>query len=98
MFVVTITTDVDAENEAMFHNAAMKQAEITLGREVGCLQYDVSFNPDRRHICFTYQVYETSDAYDHHLLSEYYKTFDQITMPWVASKKVEIWERGEPLL
>ncbi len=97
MFVATITIEVDSENQSMFHNAVMKQAEITLEREVGCLQFEVSFHPSRKSICFMYQVYETQSAYDHHLLSDHHLTFDQITAPWVASRKVEVWEREEPL-
>ncbi len=96
MFVATITIEVDAENESIFHNAAMKQAEVSLAREVGCIQYDVSFHPTRKSICFMYQVYDSQAAYDHHLLSDHYSNFDQITLPWVASKKVDIWERAEP--
>jgi quinol monooxygenase YgiN len=97
MFVATVTMEVDYEYQAMFHNAAMKQAEVTLDREVGCMQFDVSFYPNRKSICFMYQVYETQAAYDHHLMSDHYITFDQITAPWVASRKVEIWDREEPL-
>ena len=96
MFVAAVTIEVDSENEAMFFNAAMKQAEVTLEREVGCLQYDVCFYPNRKNICFMYQVFETQAAYDHHLTTDHYNTFDQITAPWVASRKVEIWERQEP--
>ncbi len=98
MFVVTITIEVDAQDEAIFRNAAMKQAEVTLSREVGCIQFDVSFNPSRQNICFMYLVFESPAAYDHHLLSDHYSTFDQISLPWIASKSVEIWERREPTL
>ncbi len=96
MFVVTVALEVDSEYQSVFQNAAMKQAEITLEREVGCMQFDVCFHPSRKTMCFIYQVFETEAAYGHHLMSDHYDTFDQISAPWIASKKVEIWERQTP--
>ncbi|MEM7301670.1 MAG: putative quinol monooxygenase [Pseudomonadota bacterium] len=96
MIVVTVKIEVDAEHQSMFKNAALKQAEVTLDRETGCLKFEVYTDPRRRSNFLLLETYESQGAYDHHLVSEHYRTFDQISAPWVAMKEVEIWELEIP--
>ncbi len=97
MFVVIVKIEVDAENQRMFNNAAKKQAEVTLDRERGCLKYDVCTDLRRKSNFMLLQEYESKEAYDFHLKSEHYTTFDQITATWVAMRMVELWEKEPPI-
>ena len=92
--VHTVTYEVEASDLALFRAAISKHAETTRQRETGCTRYDVSFGADRRTMCLTYAMFEGPDAFEHHLASDHYFLFEQLSGPWVISRIEQVWELG----
>jgi quinol monooxygenase YgiN len=92
MLAVTTTFDVEAESLDLFRAGIVKQAEVTRSREPGCHRYDVAFDPKLKSRCLVYAIYEDEAAYDHHIATDYYITFEDISDRWIEKAQVEIWE------
>ena len=93
MFVVTVIFDLQPGRAAEFETAMLAQARNSLDAEVDCLQFDVCRNPDQADQFFLYEIYRNRAAFDAHLDSTHYKTFDATVAPMVAGKTVNIYEK-----
>ena len=91
MLVVTTFYEVEAESLDVFRGAIIRQAEITRMREVGCQRFDVCFDPKIATRCLAYAIYETEAAYNHHLSSDHYRTFDDLIASRVEAQEVQVW-------
>jgi len=92
MLVVTILYDIEDDSVGLFRAAITKQAEVTRQREIGCRRYDVSFDQKIRNRCFVYAVFADAGAYNHHIVTDHYTTFGEITLPWIVSETIEFWD------
>lgn len=92
--VHTVTYEVEASDLNLFRAAINKHAETTRQREVGCLRYDVSYGADRGTMCLTYALFEGPAAFDHHLATDHYYLFQELSSPWVISRIEQVWELG----
>jgi autoinducer 2-degrading protein len=92
MLVVTTLYEIEADSVGLFRAAITKQAEVTRQREIGCRRYDVAFDPKFSTRCFVYALFADAPAYDHHILTDYFNTFGEVTLPWIASQTVEFWD------
>ncbi len=96
MYVITVTFEIDPEHVDDFRAAMETQARTSLEEEDGCLQFDVCGDPDDPTVCFLYEIYTDREAFDVHLASAHFKSFDATVAPWVASKTVKAFERTWP--
>jgi (4S)-4-hydroxy-5-phosphonooxypentane-2,3-dione isomerase len=97
MFVVTVTFEVDPGHVEAFTAAMLTQARNSLEREERCTCFDVCRDPDHPERIFLYEIYDDRAAFDHHLASDHFKSFDRTVCPWVRQKTVGTWALvGEP--
>ncbi len=96
MYVVTVEFDIKAEQLDEFRAQMIANATASREREPGCRQFEVCADPAKPQAIYLYEVYDDRAAFDAHLASEHFKTFDRIVAPWIASKAVRIYERLDP--
>jgi quinol monooxygenase YgiN len=88
--VVLVEFRVKPETQSDFHRLMMENAAASLEREPGCHQFDVLVNEDAAGGRFVlYEIYEDVAAFQAHLQSDHYKTFDKAVSAMVTDKKVE---------
>lgn len=92
MFVVTVFFNIKPDAFAQFMPLMQKQAENSLAQEPDCHTFDVCHSPDGPQV-FLYEVYTDRAAFDLHLASAHFKSFDTATAPLIADKQVQIFHR-----
>ncbi|MEO1536445.1 MAG: putative quinol monooxygenase [Pseudomonadota bacterium] len=88
MYVVTVTFRLAVEHAQAFLAAVRENAQLSLAREPGCHRFDVAVGEDGPETVFLYELYDDRAAFDAHLASAHFKSFDAMVAPWVASKDV----------
>ena len=91
MYVIAVTFKVKTEALADFRAAVLQQAKNSLEREAGCQRFDVCFADDRPDQVFLYEIYDDKAAFDAHLLTGHYKSFNEAAAPMVLDKAVNAW-------
>ncbi|MEM7312073.1 MAG: putative quinol monooxygenase [Planctomycetota bacterium] len=91
MFVITVRFEIESEHLDEFKTLMMQQAANSLEKEAGCHQFDVCYSPDQTNVCFLYEKYTDLAAFDEHLASEHFVTFDKAVAAWVIDKQVGTW-------
>lgn len=97
MYIVTVDFLVEKNRLQAFREAMIEQASNSLQREAGCLRFDVACDPQRPELIFLYEIYQSREAFDLHLLSPHFKAFDARVKDWVAEKKVRQFQLLWPL-
>jgi quinol monooxygenase YgiN len=92
MFVVTVIFELHAGRTEEFKPAMLAQARNSLEAEADCLHFDVCQNPEQPDEFFLYEIYRDRAAFDAHLDSDHFKSFDATVAPMVASKAVKFYE------
>ena len=95
MFVVAVTFEIVPERVAAFSAAVGKQAGNSLQLETGCYVFDVCRDAANETAFFLYEKYENAAAFDEHIASEHFKSFDALVGPWIVSKTVQTWVEQE---
>jgi quinol monooxygenase YgiN len=72
-----------------------KQARNSLEREKGCRQFDICVDAQAPRRVFLYEIYADKTAFEAHLATEHFESFDRRVKGWLTAKKVECWERLE---
>lgn len=88
MFAVTVTITTHPEKTKEFRPLMLKNAQLSLRQEQGCLQFDVATAPSRPNEFFLYELYTDAAAFDAHLASAHFLDFDQATAAMIASKSI----------
>ncbi len=88
MYLVAVTFQIVAEKAGAFAARVQKQAEDSL-TEAGCQRFDVWRDPTDPERVFLYEIYDDRAAFDVHLASDHFKTFDAEVGAWVAHKRIE---------
>lgn len=91
MFVVTVEFEIAPAHLDAFRAAMSEQARQSLAREADCHQFDISYDSERPACCFLYEKYTDAPAFDSHLASDHFLTFNALVTPWVVSKIVRTW-------
>ena len=91
MYVVAVLFELDPVRADVFRAAIMENAETSMREEAGCHRFDVSFAPDGLK-CFLYELYTDRGAFDEHLRSTHFISFDARNRAMVLSKRVEAYE------
>ncbi|MEP3247472.1 MAG: putative quinol monooxygenase [Sneathiella sp.] len=90
MFAVLVDFTIKVGFEAQFRAAIMEQARNSLQKETGCHYFDVCVHPEKVTEFFLYELYDDKSAFDTHLASDHFLSFDAQVSPWVATKSVRI--------
>ncbi len=96
MCVITVDFRIKPEFAAAFRERMIANARASREREPGCLQFDVCTDPANAECIYLYEVYTDRAAFDVHLNSEHFKSFDREVGAWVAAKTVHAYERIDP--
>ena len=88
MFVITVDFEIKIEFVNEFRNRVLQQAKDSLNNEEKCLTFDVCFDEKNTNKVFLYEIYQDKDAFDHHLKSDHYLSFDKDVKNWVKKKIV----------
>lgn len=87
MFAVTVTFTLMPGAKDAFLPKMVENASTSLREEPGCLQFDVCLGSDPETV-FLYEVYDNSAAFDAHLESTHFKSFDASVAGMIAYKVV----------
>ena len=96
MYVVVVEFAVVPAFASRFLDAIVANARASRGHEPGCLQFDVCVAEGDAPLVFLYEVYRDRAAFDAHVATPHFRTFDAVSAPWVARKSVRVFERMDP--
>ena len=88
MFVIIVDFLIKEEEVENFKPLMLENARASLMDEPGCRQFDVCFDIEDARKCFLYEVYDSKAAFDEHLLTGHFKTFDAAVGPMLENKHV----------
>lgn len=71
-----------------FMSLMLANAEASLAREKGCLQFEVMLSQQSGDTVFLYELYDSQQAFTDHLDSAHFKQFAAATAEMVASRKI----------
>ena len=93
MFVITVKFITHEKDTEKFKTRILKQARESLELESGCHEFDVCHDPKDINVVFLYEIYTNKDAFDMHLNSKHYLSFNEEVTPWVSEKIVSQLEK-----
>jgi quinol monooxygenase YgiN len=96
MQVLVVEFRSRAEHVGEFEAAMLANAKTSRETEPGCRQFDVCRDATDHSVFFLYELYDDAAAIEAHVQSAHFRYFDQLTAPWVQSKKVWRYERQAP--
>lgn len=91
MYIVTVNFVIASEFTSEFTSAMLEQAKNSIELEADCHVFDVCSASDNACSIYLYEKYTDSDAFQTHLESEHFKSFDALVTPWLVSKTVNTW-------
>ena len=93
-FAITVTFEINEKQFSAFLPLIHENARASVRDEPGCLRFDVLLptQPRAQPAVFLYEVYESRAAFDAHLASSHYRTFDAATQDMIAAKSVDRFE------
>ena len=91
MFIVTVHFLVNPRHVDDFERAVVDQARNSLAREPGCKVFDVATDASLPGSFYLYEKYTDAAAFQDHLQSAHFLSFDAAVAPWATSKSVTTW-------
>ena len=88
-FAVIVAFDLLAGRRGAFLALALENAAASVGLEAGCLRFDV-LEPEGSESIMLYEIYTDPAAFDAHLRSAHFQSFDDATRHLVARKTVTV--------
>ena len=88
MYAVCVTFKLNHGETSAFLPLMRGNARTSLTDEIGCMQFDVLTDPANPDSVFLYELYTNRAAFDAHLASAHFKTFDRAVATMIASKTV----------
>lgn len=89
MYAVTVTFHIDPARIDAFMLLMVSNAQMSKRHEPGCQQFDVC--RDGNHV-FLYEIYDDRAAFDLHLASPHFLSFDEAVQDMITSKQVHLFE------
>ncbi|MCP4206298.1 MAG: antibiotic biosynthesis monooxygenase [Shimia sp.] len=88
MYAVCVTFKIHSEQLQDFLPLMLANARTSREEETGCQMFDVCVQDAE---VFLYEIYDDRAAFDLHLASAHFKTFNDSTAHMVASKQVALF-------
>lgn len=92
VFAVCVTFDIKPGRTQAFLRLMHAQAANSLDREAGCHRFDVCTDGDVADRVFLYELYTDQAAFEAHLQSAHFQTFDAAVGEMIAAKQVSTYE------
>lgn len=90
-FAVVVTLQIKPADMDAFMPLVRANARTSLLHETGCLQFDVATDPDRPGEVFLYEVYTGPAAFEDHLTSDHFQSFDSAAAALIAQKDMRTY-------
>lgn len=88
MHVLVVTIDIQPDRIADFLKAMRADAVGSVTREPGCLRFDIIQDEQKPSRIYLYEVYANKDAFDAHLKTPHFLTWQDAVKNWFASPPV----------
>ncbi|HVV27796.1 MAG TPA: putative quinol monooxygenase [Rhizomicrobium sp.] len=92
MLIITVRFVIKQQFLSAFNARMRQQARDSLDREPDCRRFDIGSDADDPRKVFLYEIYNDAAAFDLHLASAHFQTFNADTQDWIESKAVERWD------
>ncbi|WP_417522549.1 putative quinol monooxygenase [Marinovum sp.] len=89
MFAVTVSFTLYPDARDDFLPLMRENAQLSLELEPGCAQFDICTDGGAR--VFLYEIYDSAEAFDAHLQSAHFKSFDAAVQEMIAEKTVQTY-------
>jgi (4S)-4-hydroxy-5-phosphonooxypentane-2,3-dione isomerase len=93
MFVVVVEFTLKPAHREAFVAAMIANARTSLADEPGCHHFDVNVSPDDPLCIHLYELYDDRAAFDAHLQSAHFLSFNETVRDYVADKRVRFYRR-----
>lgn len=91
MFAVCVTFEIAPDHIGRFRDLVLAQAQTSIRSEPGCRRFDVLVDEDTPNEVFLYELYDDATAFDTHLESDHFRTFDADVKPMIKHKVVKTY-------
>lgn len=88
MFAVVVSFQIRPERIEAFLPLVLQNARTSLEQEPGCHQFDVATDAARPNEVFLYELYTDAAAFEQHLATENFRTFDAAVAEMIVAKDV----------
>ena len=95
MYVITVEFIIKDGHVESFKKRILQQANDSLKKEKDCYYFDVCFDKNNLSRVFLYEIYKDQNAFDVHLKSSHYNSFNEEVTPWVEKKIINKFEKQE---
>ena len=86
MYAVTVTFQIKPGQMAAFMPLMQANARTSLAAEPECHQFDIATDPARPDEVFLYELYTDAAAFDAHLASAHFQSFNAEVGAMIASR------------
>jgi quinol monooxygenase YgiN len=96
-FALTVVFELVEGTFPEFYRLVSENAALSVQLEAGCLRFDVltPLGAQKPSQIFLYEIYRDRAAFDLHLASDHYRSFDARTRDMVSSKTVVTYKVDE---
>jgi quinol monooxygenase YgiN len=96
-YAITVWFDIAPGRMDEFLVHMHENARASVADEPGCLRFDVlrPQGPEHGNRIFLYEIYEDRAAFEAHLASRHFKSFDAATQTLVIAKSVQVLQAWE---
>lgn len=91
MFAVVVQFEIVPTEMDAFLPLMHANARASLQEEPGCQRFDVLTDETRPTSVVLYELYDDAAAFDTHLASAHFASFDAASSPMIAKKTVSTW-------
>ncbi len=88
MYVITVLFSIKPAYLDKFLPEMLANAATSLKQEPGCLQFDVCQSTENTNQVYLYEVYQHQQAFDEHLNSAHFLSFNETTKNWIEDKQI----------
>ncbi len=96
MFVVLVDFRLHDNAAGAFLPLMHNQARQSLDLEPDCSRFDICILPDDENRVVLYEIYTSKEAFDAHLASDHFATFDRAVAGMVKAKDVTLLRLARP--
>lgn len=93
MYAVTVRFEINPETADAFLDLMRQNARASVRDEPGCHQFDVCTDADRPGEVFLYEIYDDRSAFEAHLTTAHFISFEAASAPFVSDKQVQCFAR-----
>jgi (4S)-4-hydroxy-5-phosphonooxypentane-2,3-dione isomerase len=93
VYVIVVDFKIKPERLAEFMPLMLENARASRETEPGCRVFDVCVDRKQETSVYLYEIYDDRAAFDAHLESAHFKSFDAAVAPMIAAKVVRTLQK-----